>query len=1472
MADPLKPESANTKIVDGVVTHAVNILRVAADERQGVLDALTALEGELLGKIQAGGQTPFNAARTAALLAQTQGTISSAYSAIAASNAKALGKVATIEAAKTVNIVNDALQIPIATVGHSPEQLAKIGGNTMVNGRFPKEWWADQDQQLQNRFAAQVRLGMLNGEGVDDIVRRVRGTKAKAYTDGIMAVSKSQATALVRTGVQSAANEARIETLKKNSDVIKAIVWVSTLDARTTPICRALDGLQWSLPDLKPVGHDKAFPGAIAHWQCRSTQAPVTRSWAELAGPNSTLKTDVVDLQAAMEKRLIEQGMSEAEAAKVLVNQRASMDGTVPAGLTFDGWLGTKSTEFQNKILGTGKAALWRDGKLSLADMTNMDNRPLSLAQLHELVSANTDVAPAQEGEDGLSTAERSLLQDSMIHGVETGDTLTHYMDGDTGEHFVLVGTAPTTDEAAKIAGVKALTVIQNSKAKGTVWSPQQFRFFGSLPNFRKALMVGPNGRVLGATLKAGKVFDDAAAKDILAKFDAMKAVKTIPHTQHKFQSALAQNGTLKFSLTPEGTITVPAKTYNQVFTAGVKPAPFFDAEAHVATQAAQQAAAEATKATTEKAAQIEATAKAIAAKADLQAEARAAEVAASADSTAKRAQAYQAGIAADKAQAAADALAKQVEKKNAEAQAEIADVLANPKGQTLKAKALGKLMVSDPGMAPHEMLAKAKADAVVMQAKASQGAALSGYKQKVLGGMQPTPAQLKAFQALAAGEQEAFTNALEAQKLALAKQTAEATAAQAKIVHASAEAVAAEAPAVPLPAVATKPIPIPEGFPEDPENLKVVKGLGGSTGAELVQDKQGGLWVRKRGNSADHLREEVIADQLYRGMGVPTPDSRLYDRPTGPVKLSRYLPGTKTLNEYLATATAPQRAAVVARIQKHFAADALIANWDVLGQNLDNILIDHEGNAWRIDNGGALRYRAQGQPKGKDWNEHPAEPWTMRAKYSTPDLVALQQAIPAGVQKQFKQVFGDVGFFDLARQIEAIDPAVLAHVPDDLRPTLERRLANLKALSVRALDFEHSKWAEGFTDNMARASMELRERGVVDRLVPKFAATPGSTTMVDSKGKIADELRTSGQNGHKPVNPADPHAANFLQAIISINANATKATGTFANPAKLKIIKDSWTALTLAASKGDAQAKYYLGWIDKIEAAEKQFKAGKLATGKAVLPMFDSAAGAKLAPNLPAAKVLKPAGSITQDVAAYIKTIGGDPQAINAWMGSQAGSSWHHQARAMKYFIATEKTAAKDTFFWGSGGIKASKAQFDALSHVIPGGEKAVRDTYTAWIAYTQEIFATTAMPNSDQARRVVRLIRTEEDVVMESNGIPLKKYGGVHVMPKGNNESHSIMAPTFVHGKEVTVQAVPWSDVTGLYLTDRPAGGGTGEPAFAGEGENEFTANSSGIPFVYAGKAGNLTGAWAKLLAHGYDAGNDATKWGVPIDHLRK
>lgn len=64
--------------------------------------------------------------------------------------------------------------------------------------------------------------------------------------------------------------------------------------------------------------------------------------------------------------------------------KRASMDGQVAGGTTFDGWLKSKDAATQDKVLGKTRAEWFRDGKLDLADFIKEDGQVLTLAALRK--------------------------------------------------------------------------------------------------------------------------------------------------------------------------------------------------------------------------------------------------------------------------------------------------------------------------------------------------------------------------------------------------------------------------------------------------------------------------------------------------------------------------------------------------------------------------------------------------------------------------------------------------------------------------------------------------------------------------------------------------------------------------------------------------------------------------------------------------------------------------------------------------------------------------------------------------------------------------------------------------------------------------------------------------------------------------------------------------------------------------------
>jgi SPP1 gp7 family putative phage head morphogenesis protein len=269
-------------------------------------------------------------------------------------------------------------------------EFQAMAKKTLLNGRYADEWWSRQAKNLQDRFTVQMRLGMLQGESISDLVKRLRGTKAANFSDGLMQMQRYQAEALVRTSVIAISNAARLQSFIQNADIIKGVQWVSTLDSRTTEICIALDGKMWTLPEsgdienyagYKPIGHDKNFPGPTAHFGCRSTQIAVMESFKDLAAQAAKKRGKTLGksrFDEFFQQALLDQGFSEEEAAGIKANTRASMDGQVGTDGGYAKWLNGKDAAFQDELLGKTAGKLWRAGQIDLTDITNTDNRPLS--------------------------------------------------------------------------------------------------------------------------------------------------------------------------------------------------------------------------------------------------------------------------------------------------------------------------------------------------------------------------------------------------------------------------------------------------------------------------------------------------------------------------------------------------------------------------------------------------------------------------------------------------------------------------------------------------------------------------------------------------------------------------------------------------------------------------------------------------------------------------------------------------------------------------------------------------------------------------------------------------------------------------------------------------------------------------------------------------------------------------------------
>ena len=152
-----------------------------------------------------------------------------------------------------------------------------------------------------------------------------------------------------------------------------------------------------------------------------------------------------------------------------------------------------------------------------------------------------------------------------------------------------------------------------------------------------------------------------------------------------------------------------------------------------------------------------------------------------------------------------------------------------------------------------------------------------------------------------------------------------------------------------------------------DLSNWKKVGGQKGSNPGGTYENPETGEQVYvKTPKSQLHGENERLASALYDAAGISS----------AKVLKGKLADGTEVTYSPMIEGSSPdlkkklKDKAYMARLQQGFAIDALLANWDVIGLDYDNVVTDKNGEPVRVDPGGALLFRAQGSPKGGAFGE----------------------------------------------------------------------------------------------------------------------------------------------------------------------------------------------------------------------------------------------------------------------------------------------------------------------------------------------------------------------------------------------------------------------------------------------------------------------------------------------------------------------
>ena len=194
------------------------------------------------------------------------------------------------------------------------------------------------------RLVQGVKSGFVQGLTTRQIVKNVVGP------GGLGDVSERHSATVVRTALNHVSTQARLMTLEKNSDVVERYEWVSTLDSRTSAICRSRDGQKYEF------GKGPLPP---AHPNCRSAISPVVSA-----------DFDFLDAGAKRAARGADGGMQ------------------IDANTTYYDFLKQQPAWFQDQALGPVRGAIFRNAGMTPEEfrVASVDGfgRPLTLREMAE--------------------------------------------------------------------------------------------------------------------------------------------------------------------------------------------------------------------------------------------------------------------------------------------------------------------------------------------------------------------------------------------------------------------------------------------------------------------------------------------------------------------------------------------------------------------------------------------------------------------------------------------------------------------------------------------------------------------------------------------------------------------------------------------------------------------------------------------------------------------------------------------------------------------------------------------------------------------------------------------------------------------------------------------------------------------------------------------------------------------------------
>ena len=256
------------------------------------------------------------------------------------------------------------------------ELTARQGAmQTLPNGQTVEKAFRGIAENQKDALTRHIRQGVFSGESTQQIARRMIGRLDFSQKGSVRQIAQAggeltklanhQIQTIVRTSVNQVQNQASQAVYAANSKVAPKYEYVATLDSRTSPICKRLDG--------QIFDYNKG-PTPPQHFNCRSTTVPV------------------VDYEGLSKRKGFED-LKLPPKGKVVTRPTGEGTGRVPQDTQYGDWLLGQDKKLKVKTLGNEQKVRYFErlakkegsGQKAIRKMVREDGSERSLKDLERL-------------------------------------------------------------------------------------------------------------------------------------------------------------------------------------------------------------------------------------------------------------------------------------------------------------------------------------------------------------------------------------------------------------------------------------------------------------------------------------------------------------------------------------------------------------------------------------------------------------------------------------------------------------------------------------------------------------------------------------------------------------------------------------------------------------------------------------------------------------------------------------------------------------------------------------------------------------------------------------------------------------------------------------------------------------------------------------------------------------------------------